>query len=69
LFFLIKFPFFLKRPEIVEHCFEIDSRDEIKKSVEKFFPKLKDTDWEFLKCESFKLIPANIPWTISDLER
>ncbi|PKK73466.1 hypothetical protein RhiirC2_847629 [Rhizophagus irregularis] len=58
-----------KKPEIVKHCFEIDSREEIKKSVEKIFSKLKDKDWEFLRCESFKLIPANIPWTIGELER
>ncbi|CAB5203386.1 uncharacterized protein OCT59_026351 [Rhizophagus irregularis] len=57
-----------KKTKRVNHCFEIDSRDEIKNSVENIFPKLKNRAWEFLKCESFKLVPANIQLTISELE-
>ncbi|GES85865.1 hypothetical protein GLOIN_2v1548262 [Rhizophagus clarus] len=64
-----KLSFHLIFIEDIEDKRPIPKRDEIKKSVEKIFPKLKDKDWDFLKCESFKLVPANIPWTINDLKR
>ncbi|GBC07470.1 hypothetical protein RclHR1_00750004 [Rhizophagus clarus] len=57
-----------KSKRVIKHSFITDSKEEIKKSVEKIFPKLRNRAWEFLKVESFKLVPANVPWTISELK-
>ena len=49
--------------------FENDSSDTIKKSVEEKFPKLKNNNWGFFRCESTKLVPTDIQWNFNELTR